>query len=336
MAGLIRSASLTNYAEVARKVGLDAHRMLSEFGLPQRCLADLDLMIPIDSVRQLLEASAERSAVEAFGLLMAEARRLSNLGPLGLLVREQPTLRGVVEACQRYGRQLNEALFVTIEESGDVLVLREEFVVGRAGSVRQSTELAVGVVFRMLQGFLGPGWRPRRICFAHQAPTDRSVHERVFGRNVAFGCDFNGIICARSDLEQPNPNADPQLARLARKLLEANSAGHEQEMTERVREIVVALLGTRTCTVERVAQHLGVHRRTVHRQLLREGQTFSAIVEAMRRELAPRYLKERRRAVADVSALLGFSAPSSFSQWYRRQFGNKPSSHRSHYLRKPK
>ena len=31
---------------------------------------------------------------------MAEARLLSDLGPLGLLVREQPTLRLALEACR--------------------------------------------------------------------------------------------------------------------------------------------------------------------------------------------------------------------------------------------
>ena len=84
-------------------------------------------------------------------------------------------------------------------------MLREELVVGHAGPVRQSTELAIGVAFRMLQQFLGPDWRPRRVCFAHDAPADRSVHERVFGRDVEFGHDFNGIVCARGDLERPNP-----------------------------------------------------------------------------------------------------------------------------------
>ena len=92
MSGVIRSASLTNYAEVARSAGLDPLRMVREFGLPARCLDEPDLVIPIDAVRELLEASATRSGVEGFGLLMAEARRLSNLGPLGLLIREQPTL----------------------------------------------------------------------------------------------------------------------------------------------------------------------------------------------------------------------------------------------------
>jgi AraC-like DNA-binding protein len=329
MPGLVRSATLTNYAEVASVARLDPYRMLSEFGLPQRCLKDPELKVPIDAVRGLLEASAERSAVEAFGLLMAETRRLSNLGPLGLLVREQPTLRLAVEALARYANRLNEALFMKIEEAGDVLVLREELIVGGSRPVRQSTELAIGVAFRTLQTLLGPGWKPRRVCFAHDAPADRSVHERVFGRIVEFGHDFNGIVCSRKDLEARNPNADPLMAKYAQGLVDANYAGKPADMTVRVRELVVTLLSSGQCTIDLAAQTLGVNRRTIHRHLAEEGQTFSGIVDAVRRELAQRYVKDKHRTLTEVSSLLGFSAPSGFSRWYRRQFSGSASERRA-------
>ena len=329
MSALIRSGSLTHYADVARRAGLDPGRMLREFGLPQRCLDDAEIKVPVDSVRRLLESSADRSGIEAFGLLMAEARRLSHLGPLGLLVREQPTLRLAVEAFARYGRRLNAALLLAIEEAGDVVVLREELIVGRAGPVRQSTELVVGVAFRTLSALLGPEWRPRRVCFAHDAPADRSVHERVFGRNVEFGHDFNGIVCARADLDRPNPNADPAMAKYAQRLLEESPAGSADNVSIQVRQLVVTLLGSGSCTIERVAQHLGVDRRTVHRRLASDGQAFSAIVDTVRRELAERYLKDRHRSLAEVSSLLGFAAPSGFSRWYRRQFSGRASDARA-------
>jgi AraC-like DNA-binding protein len=297
--------------------------------LPQHCLGDPELKVPIDSVRQLLEACAERSGVEAFGVLMAETRQLSNLGPVGLLIREQPTLRLAIEALARYSRQLNEALFLTIEESGDVVVLREELIVGDSGPIRQSTELAIGVAFRMLRTFLGTGWRPLRVCFAHDAPSDRSVHERVFGRNVEFCHDFNGIVCSRRDLESPNPNADPAMARYARQLVDARLGADAPSMTVQVRELVVMLVGTGRCTIELAAQHLGIDRRTIHRRLASEGQTFSVIVDAVRRELASRYMKNRNRTLAEVSTLLGFAAPSGFARWYRRQFGGKASIRRT-------
>jgi AraC-like DNA-binding protein len=332
MRGSVRSASLTNYAEVARKAGLDPHRLLSEFGLPQGCLREPELKIPIDAVRRLLEASAERSGVEAFGLMMAETRRLSSLGPLGLLVREQPTLRLGAEALARYANRLNEALFLTIEDAGDVVVLREELIVGGAGPVRQSTELAIGVAFRVLQALLGPGWKPRRVCFAHDAPANRSVHKRVFGRIVEFGHNFNGIVCARKDLDVPNPNADPMMERYAQGLVESHLA--KPDMTAQVRMLVVTLLGTGQCTIDIAAQHLGVSRRTIHRQLSQEGRTFSDIVDSVRRELASRYVIDQHRSLTEVSSLLGFSAPSGFSRWYRRQFRTTPTQRRGRTSRR--
>jgi len=335
MPGLIRSASLTNYAEVAKAAGLDPERMLREFDLPLRCLQEPEIKVPLESVRQLLETSAERSGVEAFGLRMAETRRLSNLGVLGLLMREQPTLRLAVEKLVGYANRLNAALFLTLEEVGDVVVLREEVIVGGSGSVRQSTELAIGVVFRALQALLGPSWKPRRVCFAHDPPAERSVHERVFGRIVEFGHDFNGIVCARSDLDVANPNADPAMARYAEQLFETTHGGPSGTLSE-VRQLVVMLLGTGQCTIDRVAQHMGIDRRTVHRHLAREGQSFSGVVDAVRRELATRYLKDSHRTLADVSGLLGFAAPSGFSRWYRRQFDAQPSRRRPRASRRPR
>jgi AraC-like DNA-binding protein len=326
---MIRSASLTNFADIARKVGLDPVRMVSEFGLPGRSLRSPDMRVSADAVRQLLEAAAERSGAEGFGLLMAETRQLSALGPAGLLIREAPTLRDALAVLARYSRQINEALFLTIEETGDVVVLREKIIVGRAGPVRQSTELALGVVFRILQGFLGSEWRPRRVCFAHDAPADGSVHARLFGRRVEFGADFNGIVCARADLDLRNANIDPAMARFARKLLDEGEIQEGPAMSARVRELVATLLESGRCTVEQVARHLNVNRRTIHRQLAREDKSYADILDAVRREQVGRYLRNRNLTLAQVSALLGFSAPSGFSRWYRRQFGATASTRRA-------
>ena len=328
MPGLVRSASLTNFAEVARGAGLDPYRLLAEFGLPQASLREPELKIPLEAVRQLLETAAERSGVEAFGLMLAEKRQLSSLGPLGLLMREQPTLRHAVEALARYANRMNAALFLIVEETADVVVIREELIVGGGDSIRQSTELAVGVAFRSLQALLGANWRPLRVCFAHDPPADRSVHERIFGKIVEFGHDFNGIVCARADLDRPNPTADPAMAKYAEDLLETRFARKPRDMSDQVHQLVVTMLGTGRCTIELAAQHLGLNRRTIPRRLLDEGQSFSDIVDAVRRELASRYMRDSRRSLAEVSALLGFAAPSGFSRWYRRNFKSAPTERR--------
>ena len=168
-----------------------------------------------------------------------------------------------------------------------------------------------------------------RVCFSHDAPTDRTEHDRLFGCRVEFGHAFNGIVCSRRDLDVANPTADPGLARLARQMLDAYPQQDSDKLTAQVRRLVVSLLGTGACTIEIVAQHLGVDRRTVHRRLAHEGETFSHIVAGVRRELATVFLKDPNRNLAEVSSLLGFSSLSGFSRWHRQQFGETASTQRT-------
>ena len=101
---LVRSACLTNFADVAARCSLGALALLGEVGLPARALEDPDLKVPALSVGRLLELAAARSSEEAFGLRMSESRRLSNLGYLGMLVRDEPTLRSALEVSRWVSR----------------------------------------------------------------------------------------------------------------------------------------------------------------------------------------------------------------------------------------
>lgn len=322
MPALIRSASLTHYADICASVGLDAHRMLAEAGLPAACLRDPDLKIPAEKVGALLERSAELSGVPTFGLRMAETRRLSNLGPIGLAMREESTLRGALEALRRYGHLHTEATSTVLEDAGDATILRVESIGIQQGEPqRQSAELIIGVIFRMLSVLLGASWRPRAVCFTHTAPADRSLHERLFGPVVQFGQEFNGIVLDARDLDRPLPSSDPVMARYARQYLEGISASQGSTLSREVRQLVLLLLPSGHGSIDDVAQHLGVSRRTIHRHLAQDGETFSSILETVRTELARRYLAQPGRPLAEVAVLLGFSEPSAFSRWFRGAFG---------------
>src|SRR5262245_31646516 len=126
MSALVRSASLTNFADLSAECGQDARALVAEVGLPRRCLDDPDLKIPADLVGGLLGVAAERGREPAFGLRMAESRRLSNLGPLALLVRDQPTLRQALEAIVTHIHIHNEALNVPVEQVGNLVSIHAE------------------------------------------------------------------------------------------------------------------------------------------------------------------------------------------------------------------
>ncbi|MHA7685281.1 AraC family transcriptional regulator [Cupriavidus sp. PET2-C1] len=317
----LRSASLTNYVDVARSLGLEPFAFLRAARISLTALVDPDIRISAAAVSRLLDVSAQAAGVEDFGLRMAETRELANLGPLAFVMREEPTLRRALESMVRYLRLQNEALAMRIDGADGLVTIRQEALAGLPGSLRQSSELVVGVLYRVLTLFLGPRWKPRNICFTHSAPASTATHLRVFKMPVLFNQEFDGIICNASDLDAPLPSYDPAIARQVRQYLDAMLARSEDSMADKVRRLVIALLPSGACTIGRVAEHLGVDARTVQRRLASQGDSYSGLLNAIRKDLAGRYIENRERPLSEVAVLLGFGSLSAFSQWFAGQFG---------------
>lgn len=320
MAELVRAATLTGYVELVRALGLDARRLIATVGLPETCLTDPEARIEVDAVRQLLEISAILAGVEDFGLRLARTRSFSNLGPVGLALRDQPTVGHALETLNRYIRLHSEALSVRIDEAGDLVVLTVGVANHRGAPNRQVVEMTLGVLVRSLRLLLGPGWRPQDTFFTHAAPVDRTPHLHLFGEGLAFDQEFTGLIFAARDLSTRVVGADPVMARQISRYIDEIAGAHPLGLRQQVSEIISHLLPTGQCTIERLAQHLTVDRRTVHRRLAAEGATFSGIVQKVREDLAELYLSGGRRTMTEIAPLLGFSSLSAFSRW-RRQSG---------------
>lgn len=333
MRHVVRSASLRGYAELARSVGLDPLAMMRRVGLPRRCLDDPEIRIGADAVARLLELSAQDTGVQDFGLRLASTRRLSNLGPLALVLRQEPTGLAVLETLCQATNLLNTSLATRLVSQDGLVTIAQDVVLDRPGSARQSVELAVGVMCRLLRDVLGRDWRPRGVGFVHRAPRDVTTHRAVFGLMPDFDASFNGIVCNRHDLEVPLPDADPELARWARRVLEDSPAAGADDPVLAVRRLVTVLLPGGRCTVEVVAQHLGVDRRTVHRRLADHGTTFTDLLRTVRREYATRQLLDSDRSTSEIATLLGFSGSSAFAHWFREAFGCSATQWRSRQRR---
>ena len=331
MRALTRSASLTDYEHVARSVGLDPFRMLRMAKLPARVLDDPNMMISADAVGWLLEESARLSGQEAFGLLLAETRSLANLGMLALAIREEPTLRAAVQSCARYMRLHNAGVQLRLDHAGDVVLLHIGVDMQRHGVRRQAIEMSTGILLRTLRVLSCNTFRPESISFTHERPASLEVHRRVLGAAIEFSQECNAMVCLGRDLNMPIPAADPALNREVKQWLDTQLANFRDEPAQRARQIVRMLLPSGLCSVDRVAQHLGMHRRTLNRHLVAEGQSVTTIINAVRGELAEEYLANSKRRLYEVAELLGFSSAGDFSRWFRSQFGRTPSDWAAHY-----
>ena len=317
---VIRSASLNGYVELARSLKLNPQQMMRKVGLSPRCLDDPETPISITAARELLETSATAAGAEDFGLQLVRGRRISNLGPISIVLREEPTARQALDTMSRYLRLLNASLLTRIEDHGDLVIIREEFLVDGRTGVRQSIELAVGVMYRILTELMGESWKPKRVCFMHRPPQDLSTHRELFGTNLDFNSSFNGIVCSARDLSAKLPTAESGMAPYARRFLDQALSKSSNNTSDAARQLIAALLPGGRCTADQVAQHLSMNRRTLHRHLLQEGETFLSLMQSVRKELAVRQIRDSDRPLAELAELLGFSNSSAFAFWFRRQF----------------
>lgn len=325
MKPLARYAALDGYADLCQSLGIDYPPLVREAGLDPASLSLLDRRVPAVAVATLLERSAAVAGCQDFGLRLAEFRRFSSLGPLSLVIREEPDVRSVLRILAGYVHAYNEALRIRLSEEGERATLRVELDFGEPVRSRQSLDLAVAVLHRLLRGFLGSRWSPLTVCFEYQRPDDPVSHRRIFGRVLRFDQEFTGITFPASDLNAANRKSDPVLRRYTQQVLHSLEAPRDATVVDRVRELIEVLLPTGRCSVDQVASSLGVTRRSIHRRLADAGETYSSLLDAVRVDLAKRMVGSVRYSLTEIADVLGFSAPSNFSRWFRSRFGCSPS-----------
>jgi len=166
----------------------------------------------------------------------------------------------------------------------------------------------------------GNDWRPLEVCFMHSPPRQRRYHRQFFGCNVTFNAEHDAIRLTARDLDHRIESANPMMARYVQSSVEAIRVRPES-WEGKVAELIRSLLPGGRCTIERVAEHFGCDRRTIHRHLLACNTTFSAVLDAQRAQLIARLVEDNDRPLGGIAEVLGFSAQSAMARWFRKQFG---------------
>lgn len=319
----IRNVVLNGYVEVAESLGLNPHRLMQACGIDPRDLAVQMGWLDGRAVDDLLELTAEESGAEDIGLRMSASRGLSNLGPVGLVSREEPDVRSAIGIVLRHLNLHNEAITLRLSESSGlasfIVEPAPEFDLGR-----QSIQLVVGAVHRILAELMPDQWQPIAFHFTHPEPSDLARHHEELGDTVLFSRDFNGLVVSARELDQPNLHANPLLRPFAQEYLEMLAPAHDSSLVPQVRDLISTLLPTQNSSAARVARSLGMDRRTLHRRLGRSNETYSSLLDAVRREQADRAIRQGTSSLTEIAINLGFSELSAFSRWFRQQFGVSP------------
>lgn len=318
---LVRTATLFGYAELSDALGLETDALLARVSLSRSLLEDPDYLLPVDRVRYLLEVTSHAPGAENFGLRLGARRRLANLGTIGLVIREETTALAALHTLCRYLQLVTSSLYIDIDETDQVTVIREDLAFATGTQVRQSIELALAVMHGILSELIDTGWKAQSVHFRHRAPLDLQGHRRFFKCPVHFNAEFNGIVCAAADLQRQLPNRDSQLGRFVQASLDKSLAQTRDSEVAKVRKLIVALLPLGHCDAGKVAGHLRISTRTLHRMLTQHGLSFSSLLMQIRRDLVMQQLRDSDRPITQIAQMLAFESSSAFGHWFQNAFG---------------
>ena len=332
MVNFIRAAALKGFCTLVRDAGLDPESLCRAVGIPASALTHPDERIRIDSLSRLLDLAARQTGIEDFALRMAQKRRPSTWGAVGLLIARQKTVGDAVQAATRYIAGHSDGILVRSEAYDEEVVIWID-VEGGEDSIRfdpaQRNELVVGSAVQMMRRLLQREWNPPGIGFTHAARGNLDRYRPYFGRLPLFDQDHLFLVASKADLDTPLPLYDPEAERLLRKMAEQQLPSRQEPFSRAVALLISQRLPDGALSAEDVAAALDLDLRGMQRRLAAEGTSFSELLFGVRKNLAETFVDSSRRPLAEVADLLGFGSLSAFSQWYSRAHGQSAAERRA-------
>jgi AraC-like DNA-binding protein len=236
------------------------------------------------------------------------------------------TLGDGLKRVARYSQITNEAVVVRYQE-GNRLIIGLSYSGVPRHSDRHQIEFCMFGVLRVCRMLTGQKLVPQHFSIAHQRSGSTSEMARFVGTKVEFGAATDELILNLDACELPLIHSDPYLNDLLLKYCDAALADRRDDTSQlrtKVENAISSLLPHGRVLVGDVARSLGMSERTLARKFSEEGLNFTEILQQLRRDLAVRYLDDRKLHVSKIAWLLGFHEVSAFTHAFKRWTGKTP------------
>jgi AraC-like DNA-binding protein len=309
-----------------QRAGVPVAPLLRRVGLTPKVIADSEERLSVRSQVTLLEEAAIALKDDHLGFTLARDFDPRQLGLLYYVMASSQTLGDALKRVARYSQITNEALVVGYRE-GNRLIINLSYSGVPRHSERHQIEFCMFGVLRLCRMLAGQNLVPQHFSIAHHRSGGTPEMARFVGTKVEFGADRDEFALNADARGLSLIHADPYLNNLLLKNCEAALAGRRGNVSElrtRVENEISSLLPHGRVLVEDVARSLGMSDRTLARRLSDEGLNFTEILQQLRRDLAIRYLDDRKLHVSKIAWLLGFNEVSAFTHAFKRWTGKAP------------
>lgn len=316
--------------DTAESLGVPREALAAASGLPAVIEDPMGATIPYGVLAAGLREVIARTGDEAIGLHMADHSDPPQLGVLGYLTVNQPTLRDILAFSYDLLPRLSNVFAVGLEVDGQPARFTLRPADEGAPLLHQMADYHCALFVRNTRAYVSPSFRPRGVRFAHAAPADTAEHRRIFRCPLSFGAGATVLEFDAEWLDFPVPHADPALSKalepFARRELER--LPQRDSLEERLRTVISGRLGAAAVTLGAVATQMGYRPRTLQFRLRKAGTSYQHVLDAVREQAARALLADSSQPMEVVAARLGFSDTAAFYRAFRRWTGTTPLAYR--------
>ncbi len=321
MASTQRVAGFVALPELIRQLGGDVEALMVGAGLEPTALSHPENRVSFTALATLLDRASSSTGCAHIGLLAGRLFHLADMGLVGELVRNSPTVGAALEALTVHQHLNSEGGLAFLLKRGDYVDLGYATYLPPAPGFAHMHDAALGTGMNIMLELCGPTWKPYEVFLPHAKPRDVAQHRAFFRVAPRFDAESSVLRFPARDLARAVPNADPQAFRRCEQA--ARKVGAPEFMQQVYRGLRRLMLENRH-SGDDLAQLLAIHRRTLNRRLKAEGTTFQRVLDQVRFDIARDLLSNSNAHLDDIAATLGYAAVTPFMRTFRRWSGMTP------------
>lgn len=323
---LLREAIFDAFVKTAKNIGCPVEKYLQAVKLPGELSGERETLLPELQCWQFINLVANREKLDTFGLMTGTLHTHTEL--LKLLKQHITDCVNLNELLQRFCKivpMLATAERYGLELDGDIVWFSQKGPRLVCDDSQVELFQVLGMI-QLVQVVAGKQWRPPQIRFFCKYRKAIAEAKELNPSQILFSQAYPAIAVPRHllciELSAGKASYAIRSTQIDTKLPTPDS------FVDSLRTAISPYLGDTSPDINLAAKLSGIHVRTLQRRLAQYDISYSSLVDQARLLKAKSLLDDPSLKLMDITLMLGYSEPATFTRAFRRWAGVSPSEYR--------